>query len=333
MKAILIKATGGPEAMEEVHDAPRPQCGDTDVIVRNEYAGVNYIDTYHRTGLYPLPLPLILGREGAGVVDQVGSKVASGIKVGDKVTYLSPHSYAEYTAVPERLLAKLPAWIDTRAGAASLLQGLTACGLTHFAYPVKAGDTVLVHAAAGGTGRLLVQICHRLGARVIATVSTQEKAEIARSLGADEVILYSTEDVVERVKQLTDGKGVHCVYDGVGASTFDASLASLRTRGVLVSFGNASGKVPPFDIARLSKGNTSILRPTLFEYVQTREDFDQLCKTLFDMMNPASSTSHKPLNIDVYKAYPLTAAGTQEAHRDLESRKTTGKLILTVSAK
>ncbi|KAL7752074.1 hypothetical protein RI367_002603 [Sorochytrium milnesiophthora] len=333
MKAIQVKSAGGPEQLQEVHDAVRPACGSQEILVHNEYAGVNFVDTMQRNGTVPLSFPTLLGCEGAGVIEEVGSEVDSArFKVGDRVAYLASPSYAEYTAVPVARATLLPSWASTELGAAALAHGLTACALTQLAYKVQRGDTVLVHAAAGGCGKWLVQICHRLGARVLATVSTEEKARMVRALGADEIILYSSENVAERVKKLTGGQGVHCVYDGVGKSTFDASLASLRSRGVLVLFGNSSGPVPDFNLLRLLAGNTAITMPSLYGYIQTQDEFDELCTELYALLDPSKQKQHTPVQVDIFQTYPLTTAGTQQAHRDLESRGTTGKLLLRVGS-
>ncbi|KAK9767002.1 hypothetical protein K7432_003514 [Basidiobolus ranarum] len=318
MKAIQIQKTGGVEVLNYT-DVSIPKPSKNELLVKNHAIGVNYIDTYHRTGLYTLPLPLILGREGAGIVEAVGEQVTD-FKVGDRVAYVAAGSYAEYGLSQEDKTAKLPESVDYDVGAASLLQGLTALSLAKESYKVKPDDWILVHAAAGGVGLLFTQLCKHFGANVIGTTSTPEKAEIARKAGADHVINYTKDDVVAEVKKITDGKGVHAVFDGVGKQTFDISLASLRRCGTLVSYGNASGKVDNFDISRLSVGNYKLLRPTLFNYIVTKEEFQPLVDELFDLIG------NKKLNIKIFQTYPLKDAA--QAHQDLEGRKTTGKLIL-----
>ncbi|ORX90364.1 Zn-dependent oxidoreductase [Basidiobolus meristosporus CBS 931.73] len=318
MKAIQIEKTGGIEVLKYT-DVPIPKPAKSEILVKNHAIGVNYIDTYHRTGLYALPLPLILGREGAGVVEAIGEGVAD-FKVGDRVAYLTSAGYAEYGVSTEDKAAKLPDSVDFDLGAAALLQGLTALSFVKEAYKVKPNDWILVHAAAGGAGLLFTQLCKHFGAKVIGTTSTPEKAEIARKAGADHVINYAQEDVVAEVKKLTNGEGVHAVFDGVGKQTFDISLASLRRCGTLVSYGNASGKVDNLDITRLSAGNYLLLRPTLYNYIVTKEEFQPLVKELFDLIGA------KKLDIKIFKTYPLENAA--QAHQDLEGRKTTGKLLL-----
>lgn len=320
MKAIRVHAYGGLEVLK-YEDAPLPEPGDGQARVRMEAIGVNYIDIYHRTGLYPNKLPLVPGMEGAGVVDAVGGNVSE-VKKGDRVAYaMELGSYAEYAVVPAWKLVPLPAGLDSRSAAAIMLQGLTAHYLTRATYPLKKGETVLVHAAAGGVGLLLIQITKRLGGTVFGTVSTEEKARLVREAGADEVILYTRTDFAAEVKRLTSGRGLDVVYDSVGQSTFEKSLDCLKPRGTLVLFGQSSGPVPPFDLGRLAlKGSLFVTRPTLVHYMAKREELLERARDLFGWIG---SGELKP-RID--KTFPLAEAA--EAQRQLEARRTTGKLLL-----
>ncbi|KAJ3375412.1 NADPH:quinone reductase [Allomyces arbusculus] len=320
MKAIQVSATGGVDVLK-LATVARPVLAAGQVLVKNAYSGLNYIDTYHRTGLYKLPLPFIPGREGAGVIEAVGDGV-KGLKVGDRVAWIGPGSYAEYTAVPASKVQVVPDSVPLDTAAASLLQGLTALTLVKLGYAVKQGDWILVHAAAGGTGGLLVQLAKHFGAKVIATTSSDAKVAEAIRLGADHVIRYDREDIVQRVKEITGGEGVHAVFDGVGKATFDASLASLRRRGYMVSFGNASGKVPDVDLLKLSKGNVYLLRPTLFEYIQTEDEFKTYATELFDLIKT------QKLELRIHKVFDLANAAA--AHEELESRKAVGKILLKI---
>ena len=324
MKAIRIHNPGGPEALtlDEVPD-PTPAAGQA--VVKLAAAGVNYIDVYFRTGTYKAPLPLTIGLEGAGEVSTVGQGVTE-VKPGDSVAWTGvPGSYAQMTAVPADRLVKLPSGLSAKDGAASMLQGLTAHYLVKSSYPLKKGDTCLVHAAAGGAGGLTVQMAKMLGARVFGTVSTEEKARIAREHGADEVIRYTEQDFEAEVKRLTGGRGVDVVYDSVGKTTFDKSLNSLRPRGMMVLFGQSSGAVPPFDPNLLNgKGSLFLTRPSLGHHVLTREE---LLWRAGDVLNWIASGKLK-LRID--RTYPLADAAA--AHRDLESRRTAGKLVLSVQS-
>lgn len=320
MKAIRLHAYGGSEVLK-YEEVSLPEPGGGEARVRMEAIGVNYIDVYHRTGLYPNKLPLIPGMEGAGVVDAIGENVSE-IKKGDRVAYaVELGSYAEYAVIPAWKLVPLPEGLDSRSAAAIMLQGMTAHYLTHSTYPLQRGETVLVHAAAGGVGLLLVQITKRLGATVFGTVSTEEKARLVREAGADETILYTRTDFAAEVKRLTNGRGVEVVYDSVGQSTFEKSLDCLRPRGYLVLFGQSSGPVPPFDLGRLAlKGSLFVTRPTLAHYMSKREEL--LARTT-ELFNWIRSGELKP-RID--RTFPLAEA--VEAHRQLEGRKTTGKLLL-----
>jgi NADPH2:quinone reductase len=320
MKAIQVSKTGGPEALALV-DVPVPTPKPNEALVQIKAAGVNFIDVYFREGRYPAPLPFINGQEAAGVVTEVGSDVTS-VKAGDRVAYTgSIGSYADYAAVPADRLVKIPNGLDFEQAAAAMLQGMTAHYLCHSTYKLLRGETSLVHAAAGGVGALLVQMCKKIGARVIATVGSQEKANIAREAGADDCIIYTEADFESETKRLTEGKGVHVVYDGVGKATFDKDLNVLRPRGYLVLFGGSSGAVPPFDLIQLSqKGSLYITRPTLGHYTATREELEWRAG---DVLSWVASGE---LKLRIHKTYSLADAA--QAHRDLEGRKTMGKLLL-----
>ena len=272
MKAIQIKQTGGPEVMELV-DLPVPQPKSNEVVVKIQAAGVNFIDVYNREGRYKQALPFVLGQEGAGTVSAVGSDV-HGLKVGDRVAYaMVMGSYAEYAAVPADKIVKVPEGVGDREAAAAILQGMTAHYLAYDTHPLKKGETALVHAAAGGVGLLLVQMAHNIGARVIGTVSTEEKAKLAREAGADDIILYTQTDFEAETKRLMGGKGVDVVYDSVGKTTFDKGLNLLRPRGMMALFGGSSGAVPPFDpLVLTQKGSLFLTRPSLGAYVLTPKD-------------------------------------------------------------
>lgn len=320
MKAIQVQKAGGPEALTLV-DIPAPNPKPNEAVVKVSAAGVNFIDVYIREGRYPSPLPFIMGQEASGIVSEVGAEVKS-FKPGDRVAYTGiPGAYAEYAAVPADRLVLLPSGITEQQAAAAMLQGMTAHYLVHDSYPLKKGETALIHAAAGGVGLLLVQMAKNIGARVIGTTSTEEKAKLAREAGADEVILYAQQDFEAETKRLTDGKGVHVIYDGVGKTTFDKDLNVLRPRGYLVLFGASSGAVPPFDLAKLAqKGSLFITRPTLVHYMATHEELQKRATDVLTMI----ATGKVKLRIE--HIYPLREA--QQAHRDLEARKTTGKLLL-----
>ncbi len=322
MKAVYIEQTGGVDALR-YGDWPKPEPAAGQALVKLAASGVNFIDTYHRTGLYKLPLPAVIGSEGAGTVEAVGEGV-TGFKPGDRVAWaMFRGSYTEYAAVPVNLLVKIPAGVEFRDAAAVMLQGMTAHYLTHSTFPLKKGHTALVHAAAGGTGRLVVQMAKLLGARVIGTAGSPQKAEVARQAGADDVILYDQQDFAAETKRLTNGAGVDVVYDSVGQSTFMKSLESLRPRGMMVSFGNASGAVPPVEPLLLTqKGSLYLTRPSLANYIVTREELDWRAGDLFRWI------AEKQLVLRVEHVYTLADAA--QAHRDLEGRKTTGKLVLLV---
>ena len=320
MKAIQIRNHGGPEALELV-DLPAPQPKANEAILKLAAAGINFIDVYQREGRYKVPLPFVAGQEGAGTVTTVGSEVKS-VKPGDRVAWTSVQGgYTEQAAIPADKLVKIPQGVSEQQAAAAMLQGMTAHYLCYNTYPVKQGDTVLVHAAAGGVGLLLVQMCHNLGARVIGTVSTEEKAKLARQAGADEIILYTQSDFEAETKRLTDGTGVNAVFDSVGKTTFDKSLNILKPRGMMVLFGGSSGPVPPFDpMALTSKGSLFLTRPMLGNYIATRKELESRAEEVFGMIAAGK------LKLRIEHTYPLAQA--QQAHRDLEARKTTGKLLL-----
>ncbi len=320
MKAIEVKQPGGPEAMELV-ELPVPQPKANEAVVKLAASGVNFIDVYFREGRYKAALPIVLGQEGAGVVTAVGADVKS-VKPGDRVAWSGLlGSYAEYAALSADRLVPVPSGVTDQQAAAAMLQGMTAHYLSHDTYPLKRGETALVHAAAGGVGLLLVQMAHNIGARVIATVSTDEKAKLAREAGADDVILYTQSDFEVETKRLTGGKGVDVVYDSVGKTTFEKGLNVLRPRGMMVLFGGSSGAVPPFDLIQLSqKGSLYVTRPTLVNYIVTRDELVARSGAVFGMMAAGK------LKLRIEHTYPL--AEVQRAHRDLEGRKTTGKLLL-----
>ena len=320
MKAIQVKQVGGPEAMELV-ELPVPESKANEAVVKIAASGVNFIDVYFREGRYKAPLPLILGQEGAGTVTAVGSDVKS-VKVGDRVAWCGLlGSYAEYAAVQADRLVPIPAGVTDQQAAAAMLQGMTAHYLLYDTYPLKKGETALVHAAAGGVGLLLTQMAHNIGARVIATVSTEEKAKLAREAGADDVILYTQADFEGETKKLTDGKGVDVVYDSVGKTTFEKGLNILRPRRMMVLFGGSSGAVAPFDLIALSqKGSLFVTRPSLHHYIATREELLARSSAVFGMITAGK------LKLRIEHTYPQGEA--QRAHRDLEGRKTTGKLLL-----
>ena len=328
MRAIQAREAGGPDVLELV-DLPDPVPGAGEVLVRVAAAGVNFIDTYRRGGVYPMPFPHVVGSEGAGEVVRVGDGVPD-VAVGDRVAWSdAPSSYAELVVVPAGRLLPVPAGVDIEVAAALPLQGMTAHYLAVSTYPVQPGDDVLIHAAAGGVGLLLTQLVVARGGRVIGTVSTADKERLAREAGADVVIRYDeladiTAELPPLVKDATRGKGVAVVYDGVGKTTFDASLASLRPRGMLVLFGGSSGQVPPFDIQRLNGGGSLFLtRPTLGFYVATTEELRWRATELFEAVQAGT------LNVRIGARFPLEQAA--EAHRALEGRQTTGKVILTVA--
>ncbi|MFD3659291.1 quinone oxidoreductase family protein [Streptomyces sp. NPDC058659] len=321
MRAIQMSEVGGPEVLRLV-DIDQPTPGPGQAVVEVAASGVNFLDIYHRQGRYTLPLPFTPGTEGTGTVLEVGPGVTH-VAVGDRVGWVEiPGTYAEQAVVDSSRLVPLPDGVDFEAAAAVLLQGMTAHYLVKDAYPVQPGDTVLVHAAAGGMGLLLTQLITHLGGRVIGTTSTPEKAQLARRAGAAEVILYSTvDDLAAEVKRLHNGQGLPVVFDGVGRDTFDASLASLRTRGHLVLFGAASGAVPPFDPIRLAQGGSlTLIRPSLGHFIADRSELLRRAADVLELVRT------KVLETTVTARYPL--AEVAQAHRDLEARRTTGKLLV-----
>jgi NADPH2:quinone reductase len=320
MKAVYIEQTGGPDVLR-YGEMPMPEPAAGQALVKVAASGVNYIDTYHRSGLYKLPMPAVLGSEGAGTVESVGEGV-KGFKPGDRVAWaMARGSYAEYAVVPASHLVAIPAGLEFREAAGAILQGMTAHYLTHSTFPLKKGHTALVHAAAGGTGRLVVQMAKMAGARVIGTTGSEDKAAIAREAGADDVILYRDQDFAAETRRLTDGAGVEVVYDSVGQATFVKSLDCLKPRGMMVSFGNASGPVPAVEPLQLSqRGSLFLTRPTLGNYIASREELEWRSGDVFGWI------AHKKLTLLIEYIYKLGDAA--QAHRDLESRKTTGKLVL-----
>ena len=323
-KAIVMNETGGAEVLRWVDYDPG-QPGPGEVLLRQEAVGLNFIDVYHRAGLYPLPsLPATPGLEGAGIVEAIGEGVTE-VAVGDRVAYagLPPGAYAEVRRMPAHRMVKLPEGISTRQGAAMMLQGMTARYLLHGCYKVKAGDTILIHAAAGGVGSIVCQWAKHLGATVIGTAGSAQKAELAKTNGCDYPVIYTQEDFVARVREITDGKGVDVVYDSVGQSTFMQSLDCLRPMGMMVSFGQSSGPIEPMDLGLLAaKGSLFITRPTLMTYTARREDLLAHAADLFDVVEKGV------VKVEVRQTFPL--AEVAQAHRDLENRKTTGSSVLLV---
>ena len=320
MKAIQVKQTGGPEVLQ-LADLPIPQPKPNEAVVKIVASGVNFIDVYQREGRYKVPLPFVLGQEAAGTITAVGPEVKS-VKPGDRVAWSSVlGSYAEYAAVPGERLVPIPQGVSDQQAASTMLQGMTAHYLCHDTFALQRGQTALVHAAAGGVGLLLVQMAHNIGARVIATVSTDEKAKLARQAGADEVILYTQVDFEAETRRLTSAKGVDVVFDGVGKTTFEKGLNVLRSRGMMVLFGGSSGAVPPFDLIQLStKGSLFVTRPTLAHYTASTEELHAHSSAVFKMI------AEGKLKLLIEHTYPL--ADAPQAQRDLEGRKTTGKLLL-----
>src|SRR6266536_1548045 len=320
MKAIQVSQVGGPEVLTLV-ELPIPTPKPSEAAVQINAAGVNFIDVYFREGRYPAQLPFINGQEAAGVVTATGSEVTN-VKPGDRVAYTgSLGAYAEYAAVPADRLVLVPKELDFQHAAAAMLQGMTAHYLSHNTYPIKRGETALIHAAAGGVGSLLVQMAKQLGGRVIGTAGSEEKAKLLCDVWADEVIKYTLQEFETETRRLTDGKGVHVVYDGVGKTTFDKDLNVLRPRGYLVLFGGASGAVPPFDLMKLTQmGSLFVTRPSLANYMATSEELEQRSSDVLQMIIRGE------LKLRIHATYPLAQA--QQAHRYLEGRKTTGKILL-----
>lgn len=320
MLAIQAREAGGPEVLEAV-DIPVPMPGPGQILVRHEAVGLNFIDTYQRSGLYPVKFPAVLGQEAAGVVEAMGEGVTR-FKLGDRVAYAgATGAYSEAHVVAAARAVAVPQGVTAEVAAASLLKGMTAEFLVRRCFPVRPGQTILVHAAAGGVGTILVQWAKAIGATVIGTVGSQAKADLAKSFGCDHVILYSDEDVAARVRELTGGKGVPVAYDSVGKDTFEGTLASLARRGLFVSFGNASGPVPAFAPLRLSQGGSLFMtRPTMFDYTATTEELDDSAAALFAMIGSGK------VKIEIGQRFPL--AETRAAHEALQGRETTGATVL-----
>lgn len=321
-KAVYIEQTGGPEVLR-FGDRPVPEPATGEVLVKLEYSGVNFTDLNARSGINKIPLPAVLGSEGAGTVERIGEGVTD-FKPGDRVAYsMVRGSYAERAAVPAKMLVRIPTGVQSATAAALMLQGMTAHYLTHSTFPLKPGQTALVHAAAGGTGRLLVQVATLLGARVIATVGTEAKAELARQAGASDAILYDQQDWVAEVKRLTGGKGVDVVYDSVGKATYLKGFDCLKPRGMMVHFGVASGPIDPFDTRTLTaRGSVFLARPTLASHISDPAELASRAKDLFRWLGEGK------ISLRIDREYPLADAA--DAHRDMEGRKTTGKLLLKV---
>ncbi|MDP6559218.1 MAG: quinone oxidoreductase [Candidatus Binatia bacterium] len=320
MKAVRVHQNGGPEVLK-YEEIPVPELKEGEARVKIEAVGLNFVDIYQRAGLYPLSTPFTLGMEGAGIVDALGANVKE-VKEGDRVAYaMVLGSYAEYAIVPAAKLVPLPKKLDSRLAAAAMLQGMTAQYLSHSTFPLKKGNSALVHAAAGGVGLLLTQMAKQRGAKVFGTVSTEEKARLAREAGADDIIFYTQTDFAAEVKRLTHGAGVNVVYDSVGKSTFEKSLDCLLPRGYLVLYGQSSGPVPPFNLGTLAqKGSLFVSRPSLAHYMLDRQE---LLKRAGDLFKGLSTGK---LNLRIERTFPLSDAS--EAHRQLEGRKTTGKVLL-----
>jgi NADPH2:quinone reductase len=320
MKAVRVHEFGGPDAMR-YEEVPTPSPGEGQVLVKLAASGLNFIDVYQRTGLYPNALPYTLGLEGSGIVADVGNGVGT-LKEGDSVTWTGvPGAYADFAVVPEQRLVRMPEGLDVKVGAAAMLQGMTSHYLVKTTYPLKSGDACLIHAAAGGVGLLLVQMAKQCGATVFGTVSTEEKAALARNAGADEVILYTQQDFEAEVKRLTDGAGVQVVYDSVGKTTFDKSLNCLAPLGYMVLYGASSGPVPPFDAAILNaKGSLFLTRPSLFHYIADRTSLE---KRAGDVLSWVADGRLK-----LRTEHTFALSDVAEAHRNLEGRNTTGKVLL-----
>jgi NADPH2:quinone reductase len=320
MKAVFVEQPGGVENLRYA-DLPTPEPGPGQALIKIAASGVNFIDIYFRTGLYKADPPIVLGMEGAGTVESVAPDVTT-VKPGDRVAYaMARGSHAEYAAVPAWQLIPVPEHLDLKSAAGVMLQGMTAHYLSHSTFPLKSGDTCLISAAAGGVGLLLVQMAKRLGATVIGTVGTEAKGESAKTAGADHVIIYTQQEFAPEVKKITNGRGVDVVYDSVGASTFLPSLDCLRPRGMMVTYGNASGPAPAIPPLLLNqKGSLFLTRPTLFHYAATREELEWRAGDILKWLQDGSLTLH------IERTYKLADCG--QAQRDLESRKTTGKLVL-----
>ncbi|EXJ71105.1 NADPH2:quinone reductase [Cladophialophora psammophila CBS 110553] len=326
MEAVRFHSTGDSSVLQLENNVPIPQIADNEVLIKVEYAGVNFVDTYQRSGLYPIKLPAVAGREGAGTIVEVGREVPLSfhLELGDRVAVFAQGTLAQYVAASAESILKLPSSVSTRVGAAVMLQGLTAWTIVRDAHDVQKGQVILVQAAAGGTGGLIVQMCKHLGATVIGTVSTAQKAEVAKQHGCDHVIIYKERDVLTEVLRLTDGKGCHAVLSGIGQSTFATDLASTRRKGTLVSYGNSSGPVVSFKILELSKKNIKLVRPTLANYIQEREEFVERTKELLDLL------SRNIVSVPIEKEYMIDQVG--HAQDELTGQKTTGKLVVKIAS-
>ncbi len=323
MAAIVCNKTGDPSVLEYKSDQPTPKPTSGQILVKNTFAGINYIDTYFRTGLYPAPngLPMIVGQEAAGTVAAIGPDTKSDLKEGDRVVWLKFGGYAEYTAAPAEKVVKIPEGIKDEDAVGSFLMGMTAMSITQDSYKVKKGDFVLVHAAAGGVGLLMCQILRKIGARVIGTAGGPEKCKLAKENGAEFLIDYKAEkDWLGKVKEITNGEGCDVVYDSVGKDTWEHSLEAVKRKGTVVFYGNASGPVPAIPLPKLTAKNSKTCRPTLTNYTATREELEYYANEVF------SAVKSGDLKVKVYKVYPLKEA--KSAHEDLEGRRTTGKLLL-----
>lgn len=327
MRAVAFDKTGDSSVLQLRQDIAKPTPTSSQVLVKVEWHGINFIDTYMRTGLYPMstPAPHVSGTEGAGVIESVGSDVPVdyGLKVGDRVAFMAAPSAAEYAAVDPASIAKLPEGVSTKQGAATLLQGLTAWTLARDAHDVRPGQVVLVQAAAGGTGGLLVQMCKHLGATVIGTVSTDEKAKLAREHGCDHVVVYTRDDVLKAVNEITHDLGCHAVFSGVGKATFEQDLAATRRMGSLISFGNSSGAVEPFSLFKLGSKNIRLMRPRVFAFVATKEEWETRSGELFDLVAKGA------IKIHIGGIYDLSEV--PKAQDDLTGQKTVGKLLVKVA--
>ncbi|KAI9889618.1 MAG: NADPH:quinone reductase [Vezdaea aestivalis] len=322
MHGIQVSKPGGPVVLVYKQDLPIPSPKEDQVLIKNDFAGINYIDTYFRTGLYPFPTPGTLGLEGAGTIVSLGGGSTYDLAIGDRVAYLGTGTDAGYSASGAQQVMKLPDGISTETGAGAILQGLTALTLIRESYHAQKGDIVLVHAAAGGMGLWLCQLLRAVGARVVGTASTEAKRALARENGAEWVFGYDPVELEKRVLEITDGKGIVGVYDGVGKDTFDLDIKLLARKGTLVSFGNASGPVPPISLLVLSSKNLKVTRPRLYASIATREEFEGYASELFALMKEHN------IKVQTHEIYPLR--DTARAHADLESRKTTGKLLLKI---
>ena len=321
MKAVIISKVGGPEVLE-IKDIKLEDPKSSEVLIRNEAIGLNYIDTYHRSGLYPVELPSNIGIEGAGIIEKVGPDVKD-FKIGDKVAYASMPigSYSTHRIFPTKKLVKVPEGIELENVVTLMTKGITTFYLLHKTYPVKSGETILYHAAAGGVGQILCQWAKSLGCTVIGTVGSDEKIEIAKTNGCDHVINYSKENFAEKIKEITNGNGVPVVYDGVGKKTFDGSIECLKVRGTMVSFGNASGPLDPCNVTKsLAPKGLYLTRPSIAHYTTTRAELDEAANKVFEMFKT------KKFNLKIFKKYSLSEVVS--AHKDLESRKITGPAVI-----